>query len=92
MQVKGPDRIGVLPSAFHDMGIQLRLAEERGVNLTVCIAIGCDPIISLTAATPLAYDQSEYEMAGALQGAPYRVVKASNSDLDVPWGATNQKL
>lgn len=87
MQIKGRDRIGVLPSAFHDMGIHLRLAEERGENLPVCIAIGCDPIMSLVAATPLAHDQSEYEMAGALQGAPYRIVKASLSDCDIPWGA-----
>jgi|ERR1039458_6834990 4-hydroxybenzoate decarboxylase len=87
MQVKGRDRIGVLPSAFHDMGIHLRLAEERGENLPVSIAIGCDPIISLVAATPLGYDESEYEMAGALQGAPYRIVKSSLSDIDVPWGA-----
>lgn len=87
MQVKGHDRLGVLPSAFHDMGVHLRLAEERGENLPVCIAIGCDPIISLVAATPLAYDQSEYEMAGALQGGPYRVAKASLSNIDVPWGA-----
>lgn len=87
LQVKGRDRLGVLPVPHHDMGLHLRAAEERGQNLPVCIAIGCDPIISLLAATPLAYDQSEYEMAGALQGAPYRIAKASLSDIDVPWSA-----
>jgi 4-hydroxybenzoate decarboxylase len=87
LQVKGRDRLGVLPVPHHDMGIHLRAAEERGQNLPVCIAIGCDPIITLLAATPLTYDQSEYEMAGALQGAPYRIVKASLSDIDVPWSA-----
>ena len=87
MQVKGRDRIGILPSAFHDMGIHLRRAEELGENLPVCIAVGCDPILTLVASSPLGYDQSEYEMAGALQEAPYRVAKASLSDLDVPWGA-----
>ncbi|HET6872629.1 MAG TPA: UbiD family decarboxylase, partial [Sporolactobacillaceae bacterium] len=38
-------------------------------------------------ATPLLYDQSEYEMAAAIQGAPYKIVKAKDSDLDLPWGA-----
>jgi 4-hydroxybenzoate decarboxylase len=87
LQVKGRDRLGVLPVPHHDMGLHLRAAEERGQNLPVSIAIGCDPIITLLAATPLGYDQSEYEMAGALQGAPYRIVKASLSDIDVPWSA-----
>lgn len=87
LQVKGRDRLGVLPVPHHDMGLHLKLAEQRGRNLPVSIAIGCDPIITLMAAAPLAYDQSEYEMAGALQGAPYRVVRSSLSNLDVPWGA-----
>lgn len=87
LQVKGRDRLGVLAAQHHDMGLHVRTAEERGQNLPVCIAIGCDPIISLMAATPLAYDQSEYEMAGALQDAPYRIVKAGLSDIDVPWSA-----
>jgi UbiD family decarboxylase len=36
---------------------------------------------------PLAYNQSEYEMAAAIQGAPYRIAKAPLTGLDVPWGA-----
>lgn len=86
MQVKGRDRLGIQPVPSHDLGLHLRAAEERGENLPVAIAIGCDPIVTLMAATPLAYDQSEYEMAGALQGAPYRVTTVG-SNLDVPWGS-----
>jgi vanillate/4-hydroxybenzoate decarboxylase subunit C len=86
MQVKGRDRLGIQPVPVHDLGLQLRTAEERGESLPVAIAIGCDPIISLMAATPLAYDQSEYEMAGALQAAPYRITTVG-ANLDVPWGA-----
>jgi UbiD family decarboxylase len=36
---------------------------------------------------PLAYDQSEYEMAAAIQGAPYRIARAPVTGLDVPWGS-----
>ncbi|OLQ46812.1 phenolic acid decarboxylase [Bacillus licheniformis] len=87
MQVKGKDSLGIQPVPQHDIAIHLRQAEERGVNLPVTIALGCEPVITTAASTPLLYDQSEYEMAGAIQGEPYRIVKSKLSDLDVPWGA-----
>ncbi|MCY8907544.1 phenolic acid decarboxylase BsdC [Bacillus atrophaeus] len=87
MQVKGKDRLGIQPVPQHDIAIHLRQAEERGVNLPVTIALGCEPVITTAASTPLLYDQSEYEMAGAIQGEPYRIVKSKLSDLDIPWGA-----
>jgi len=86
LQVKGRDRLGLLPVAQHDIGRHLRAAESRNENLPIAIAIGCDPLITLLAAAPLAYDQSEYEMAGAMQGAPYAVTTLP-SGLQVPWGA-----
>lgn len=87
LQVKGKDRLGIQPVPMHDIAIHLRIAEERGENLPVVIAIGNEPVITTIAGSPLAYDQSEYEMAGAIQGEPYKVVRAKDSDLDVPWGA-----
>ncbi|MEW4973017.1 phenolic acid decarboxylase BsdC [Bacillus stercoris] len=87
MQVKGKDRLGIQPVPQHDIAIHLRQAEERGINLPVTIALGCEPVITTAASTPLLYDQSEYEMAGAIQGESYRIVKSKLSDLDVPWGA-----
>ena len=87
MQVKGKDRLGIQPVPQHDIAIHLKQAEEKGENLPVSIALGCEPAIVTAAATPLHYDQSEYEMAGAIQGEPYRIVKSQLSDLDVPWGA-----
>ncbi|MGG3989327.1 non-oxidative hydroxyarylic acid decarboxylases subunit C [Bacillus smithii] len=87
LQVKGKDRLGIQPIPTHDIGIHLRIAEERGENLPVAIAIGCDPVITTIAGSPLTYEQSEYEMAGAIQGAPYRIVRLKNTNLDIPWGA-----
>ncbi|WP_434813442.1 phenolic acid decarboxylase BsdC [Bacillus halotolerans] len=87
MQVKGKDRLGIQPVPQHDIAIHLRQAEERGINLPITIALGCEPVITTAASTPLLYDQSEYEMAGAIQGEPYRIVKSKLSDLDIPWGA-----
>ncbi|WEG11050.1 non-oxidative hydroxyarylic acid decarboxylases subunit C [Pullulanibacillus sp. KACC 23026] len=87
MEVKGKDRLGIQPVPQHDIAIHLRQAEERGENLPVAIALGNEPAIVTAAATPLLYDQSEYEMAAAIQQAPYKIVKAKDSDLDLPWGA-----
>jgi UbiD family decarboxylase len=87
IQVKDRDRLGIQPLAAHDLGLHLRHAEERGENLPIAIAIGNDPVITTVGGMPLAYDQSEYEMAAAIQGAPYRITKAPVTGLDVPFGS-----
>lgn len=88
IQVKGKDRIGIQALAFHDIAIHLRKAEEKNQPLRVAIALGNDPIITFMASTPVLYDQSEYEFAGALRnGEPVELVKAETANLDVPAGA-----
>ena len=87
LQVKGPNRLGIQPAPAHDIAIHLKQAEERGEDLRIAIVVGNDPVITCVAAMPILYDQSEYEMAGALRGKPYPVVHSSFSGLDIPWGA-----
>ncbi|NHD19554.1 MULTISPECIES: non-oxidative hydroxyarylic acid decarboxylases subunit C [Actinopolyspora] len=87
IQVKDVDTLGIQPLPTHDIGLHLRRAEERGENLPVTIAISNEPAISTVGGMPLAYDQSEYEMAGALQGSPYRIAQTSLTGMDVPWGS-----
>ncbi|HEY4388343.1 MAG TPA: non-oxidative hydroxyarylic acid decarboxylases subunit C [Ktedonobacteraceae bacterium] len=87
VQVKGKAKLGLQPVPMHDAGIHLRIAEERGENLPIAIAVGCDPVIEMMACSPLRYDQSEYEMAGAIQGEPYRIVRGKRTGLAIPWGA-----
>ncbi|WP_085523670.1 non-oxidative hydroxyarylic acid decarboxylases subunit C [Tuberibacillus sp. Marseille-P3662] len=87
MEVKGKDRLGIQPVPMHDIAIHLRMAEEKGENLPVAIALGNEPVITTIGGSPIGYDQSEYEMAGAIQGEPYKVVKGKTVDLDLPRGA-----
>ncbi|GAB2970169.1 UbiD family decarboxylase [Amycolatopsis acidiphila] len=87
IQVKDKATLGIQPLPTHDIGLHLRAAEERGENLPVAIAIGNDPVMTTVSGMPLTYEQSEYEMAGAIQGEPYRIAKAPLTGLDVPWGA-----
>jgi 4-hydroxybenzoate decarboxylase len=87
MQVTGKDRINIQPLVFHDIAVHLRKAEEMNKPLPIAIALGNEPIITFMASTPLEYAQSEYEWAGAIQGAPYELAKAETSNLDLPAGA-----
>lgn len=87
LQVKGKDHLGILPDPVHDIAVLLRIAEERGENLPVAMAIGNDPVILTMAGSPLLYDQSEFEMAGAIQEESYPIVKGKLTGLDIPWGA-----
>ncbi|MDT0470125.1 non-oxidative hydroxyarylic acid decarboxylases subunit C [Streptomyces gibsoniae] len=87
MEVVGRDRLAIQPVPVHDLALHLRAAEERGEDLPIAITLGNDPIISIVAGTPMAYDQSEYELAGALRGAPAPIATAPLTGLDVPWGS-----
>jgi UbiD family decarboxylase len=87
MQVKGRNRLGIQPVPMHDIALHLGKAEERGEDLPIAIALGNDPMITVVAGTPLRYDESEYEMAGALRGAPAPIAAAPLTGFDVPWGS-----
>jgi UbiD family decarboxylase len=87
IQVKGKARLALQPVPMHDIAQHLRKAEERGEDLPVAIAIGNDPVISIVAATPMRYDENEYELAGALRGAPAPIAEAPQTGLPVPWGS-----
>jgi hypothetical protein len=52
------------------VALHLRKAESLGEDLPIAIALGNDPVMTIAAGMPMGYDQSEYEMAGALRGAP----------------------
>lgn len=87
MEVKGKRKLGLQPVPMHDIALHLHKAEERGEDLPIAITLGNDPIITLMGATPLKYDQSEYEMAGALRESPYPIAIAPLTGFDVPWGS-----
>ena len=87
MQVKGKRKLGLQPVPMHDIALHLHKAEERGEDLPVAITLGNDPVITLMGATPMKYDQSEYEMAGALRESPYPIATAPLTGFDVPWGS-----
>lgn len=87
LQVLGPDRLAVQPVPMHDMARHLHAAERLGEDLPLAITLGNDPVMAMVAGMPMAYDRSEYEMAGALRGAPAPLATAPLTGFDVPWGS-----
>ncbi|MET7317099.1 non-oxidative hydroxyarylic acid decarboxylases subunit C [Streptomyces thermoviolaceus] len=87
IEVKGKRKLALQPVPMHDIALHLRTAEERGEDLPVAITLGNDPVISIAASTPMKYEENEYELAGALRGAPAPISRAPLTGLPVPWGA-----
>ncbi|GEK01311.1 non-oxidative hydroxyarylic acid decarboxylases subunit C [Streptomyces sp. 1-11] len=87
IQVIGRDRLAIQPVPMHDVAQHLRKAEEAGEDLPIAITLGNDPVMAIVAGMPMAYDKSEYEMAGALRGAPAPIATAPLTGFDVPWGS-----
>ncbi|WP_392674806.1 non-oxidative hydroxyarylic acid decarboxylases subunit C [Streptomyces sp. LN785] len=87
IQVIGRDRLAIQPVPMHDIAHHLRKAEERGEDLPIAITLGNDPVMTIVAGMPMGYDESEYEMAGALRGAPAPITTAPLTGFDVPWGS-----
>ncbi|MFF2999416.1 non-oxidative hydroxyarylic acid decarboxylases subunit C [Streptomyces sp. NPDC057950] len=87
IEVKGRRRLALQPVPVHDIAQHLRKAEESGEDLPIAIAVGNDPVISIVASTPMRYDENEYELAGALRGAPAPIARAPLTGLPVPWGS-----
>ncbi|MBN2791424.1 MAG: UbiD family decarboxylase [Desulfuromonadales bacterium] len=69
---------------FHDVAIHLRKAEERNQLLPIAICLGSDPMLTFMSSTPLAYDQSEYRFAAAINGVPMELTRTLDGELPVP--------
>ncbi len=82
MQIYGADRTGISMNIWRHIKVFFDKIEAKGQNLPFCVAIGPDPVVMMAAA--FRYDGDEYDIAGALRGAPVPVVKAHTCDVMVP--------
>lgn len=58
--------------------------EDLGEGCPMAIVLGVDPLLYLAAGSDFPVGDYEVDVAGALRGAPLRVVKAETIDLEVP--------
>ncbi|MQA66254.1 MAG: UbiD family decarboxylase [Alphaproteobacteria bacterium] len=84
--VKAPDRIGTLP-AMLGVGMRNHIDLWRAAGherMPAAIVIGAPPHVSYTAVTRIPNDMCEYDVAGAIAGAPVELVRCRTQDLMVP--------
>jgi 4-hydroxy-3-polyprenylbenzoate decarboxylase len=68
----------------HDGAAHHRLYRERGRDMDVAIALGCDPATIYAATAPLPPGLDEILFSGFLRNSPVEMVKAKTLDLLVP--------
>ncbi len=77
-------RASIMIIKAKDAEIDLRGYAARKIPMPVVYVSGVDPVIFLCSSTLFGLNESEYDIAGALRGAPVDVVQAKLSDLPVP--------
>jgi len=77
--------IGVLLAMTQGWGKHFSKYKNRDQEMPVAAVIGWDQSLFIAASTPVS--RPEYEVAGALRGAPVELVKCETSDLLVPASA-----
>jgi UbiD family decarboxylase len=85
--LKATDRLGVRMAARPGgAGGYLHWQKYRRLKkpMPIAIVVGCAPVVMFTGPQKLPIDCDEMAVAGALAGAPIRVVKGATVDLDVP--------
>lgn len=86
LQIKGDAKLGLYISiASVTSGKILENAKRRGQSLPVAIAIGVEPAILLASFSSSSMAVfNKLELAGGLNGAPIKVVKAKTIEMEVP--------
>ena len=85
--ILGRNIMAVNASSLSDLRTFYQHAEKQRESMPIALAIGVDPALQMAAACKLPADQSELDLAGALQGRPIDLVKCETSDLLVPANA-----
>ena len=85
-QVKAPLRLGMNPSLELRPGIYQHWLKykERGEPMPCAVVLGAPPVITYASVQKVPEGIEELSVAGALAGAPIRVVQARTVDLLVP--------
>ncbi len=85
--ILGRNIVAVNASSLSDLRKFYEHAEKSGEQMPIALALGVEPALQMAASCKLPPDQSELELAGALQGKAIDMVKCETSDLLVPANA-----
>jgi UbiD family decarboxylase len=82
LQIHAPDVFSLMTIPAHDIGRQILIAEKENRPFRISVMLGNHPAIAMFAATPLAYDESEFAYASAMMGQPITLTQSGNG-LDI---------
>lgn len=82
--IKAPNLIGMNAARTHDGFVHWEKCRALGRPLEAALVLGGPPAVSYAGVQTLAYGVDEYTLAGALAGAPIRLVRCKTVDLEVP--------
>ena len=85
--VGGKDAIPVLMWRAQHWGGHFTKYEARGEKMPVAFVLGWEPSLGFTAGAPVPRDISEYDVMGAIRGAPVELVPCETVPLLVPASA-----
>ena len=78
IQIHGPDIFSLLSPPVHDLGRQMAIADKLGLPLKIAVMLGNHPAMAMFAATPIGYEESEFEYASGMMGTPITLTKSGN--------------
>ena len=81
------DKIPVLLWRAQNWGSHFSKYEERGEEMPVAAVLGWEPSMGFTGGAPIPRGVSEYEVMGAIRGAPVELVECETVPLLVPASA-----
>jgi len=64
--------------------LMLERHRELGTMMPAAVAIGADPLLWLFSSTTAPWGISEYDLAGAVRGAPYEIIESDLTGLMIP--------
>jgi 2,5-furandicarboxylate decarboxylase 1 len=82
--VMGPRQLGVSVGPSSDLLKFFKLNQAAGRPTEMALLVGAAPAVLMAAAAKVPTDVSEFDVAGALAGAPLELVQAQCVDLQVP--------
>lgn len=82
-----PDTLPVQLWRAQNWGVHFQKWAERGMKMPVAHVFGWEPVLPYCASAPIPTGVSEYEVMGAIRGAPVELVKCETNDLMVPASA-----
>lgn len=82
--INRPDQICIRPGISSGLRDHFQKNEAQGKSTEVALVLGAQPTVGLVSVNAIPADMDEIAVAGALHGAPIKMVPCETIDLEVP--------